>query len=425
MLGEQRDLDRPEPGRFPALDPELSRSKMTQRRLRNAAVTAAAIVVLAGLGGLTAYLAAGPAGTARHAGGTRAAGQQKPKTLPASAAPAGRVLSLTPHGALAVSDLRGHAPTPLMSLPRQVSVSPTLDNRYFVTTNGQLLSFGAHDHLTATRLANVSQSTWSPGSPEPLADHDHYLALEDFNLSNSQADGSPISIRSLATSRSQSLGTGDVMSADPADVGVITSVPAPPVVTSNPSAAPQNGEWPDGKVVLRDRGRKDVLLGTAVRLNADVHLPAGTPTYLYPVPDPAGDKIAVIVQPQIGRRSGGVVVVSRTGRELYAASGLGRYVFALSWSPSGLSLAMPARAAHGSTLHIWTAGRGTSVQQFPGHADYGYCSWSPDGAWILCAAGGPHATGEQWVVASAAGQPMIVTKGPGFPVTWLGNRPGS
>jgi hypothetical protein len=28
------------------------------------------------------------------------------------------------------------------------------------------------------------------------------------------------------------------------------------------------------------------------------------------------------------------------------------------------------------------------------------------------------------VVASAAGHPMIVTKGPGYPVTWLGASPG-
>jgi hypothetical protein len=396
---------------------------MTQRRLRNAGVTAAAMVILAGLGGLTTYLVAGHGGPAAHPGPTRAAGQPKPKTLPASAAPAGRVLSLTPNGALALSDLRGHAATVLTSLPQQVFVTSTLDNRYFVSTDGKLFSLRAGDHLTTRRLANVSLTTSSPGSPEPLADHDHYVALENFNVNTSQADGYPISLRSLATGKSRDLGTGNEMSADPAAAGVITSVPAQPAVTSNPVSASENGEWPDAKVVLRDLGRKDVLLGTAARLNADVHLPASTPAYLFPVPDPAGDKIAIIVQPQVGRRSGGVVVVSRTGRELYAASGLGRYVYAV-WSPSGQSLAMPAQVAHGSVLHIWTAGGSTSAQQFPGTAAYGNCSWSPDGAWILCAAGGPHSTGEQWVVASAAGHPMIVTKGPGYPVTWLGASPG-
>lgn len=311
-----------------------------------------------------------------------------------------------------------------MSLPQQVYVSVTMDNRYLVTSDGQLLTFGAHDRLTATRLAAVTQNSWGPGSPEPLADHDHYVAVEHFNSSNSPADGYPISIRSLATGKSLGLGTGDQMSADPVAVGVITSVPAQAEVSAGPVAASQNGEWPDAKVVLRDAGRKDVLLGTAAGLNADVQLPAATPAYLFPAPDPAGDKVAIVVQPQVSGRPAGVVVVSRSGRVLYAAGRLGRYVDA-SWSPSGQSLALAAQVAHGSRLHIWTVSGSTSVQQFPAHADYGSCSWSPDGGWILCAVGGPHATGEQWVVASAAGHPMIVTKGPGFPVAWLGKSTGS
>lgn len=419
MLGEQGDVERSQAGRFPALDAELSRSKMAKRRLRNAGLTVVAIVVLAGLGGLTTYLVTRHAGPASHAAaGTRKTSQRQPKTLPASAAPAGRVLSLTARGGLVESDLTGGRPTLLESLPQQVYVGATLDNRYFLTSNGQLLKLASPSHFTATRLAGVSDSKWNPASAEPLADHDNYVALEYFNSSNSPADGYPISVRSLATGKAQILGTADTISADPAAIGVIAALPAQPSVTSNPVAASQNGEWPDSEVVLRDQGRKDVLLGTAARLNGDVHLPASTPAYLFPVPDPAGDKIAIVVQPQISGRAAGVVVVSRSGRELYAAGDLGKGVSAW-WSPSGDSLAMAAELPHGSALHLWTGGASTSVQQFPGQADYGTCSWSPDGAWILCAADGPHATGEQWVVASAAGKPMIITKGPGFPVTWL------
>jgi hypothetical protein len=414
MRGEDIDLDQSGRRRFPALDAELSRSKMTRRRLRNAAAVVAAVVVLAGLGGLTAYLVRGPAG---HAG-VHPAAPPPVKTLPAASAPAGSVLSQTPGGALALSGLRGRAPTVLMSLPRQVYISPTLDGRYFVTTNGELLSLGAHGHLTATRLRNVSQTSWSAGGPEPLADHDKYLALQNFNGTGSPADGSPITIRSLATQKAQSLGTGDQMSGDPAAPGVIISVPAAIVATSTPTANGANGMWPDGKVVIRDAGRKDVLLGTAAQFNADAGLPAKTPDYLFPVPDPAGDKIAVVVDPQTGRLPSGVVVVSRSGHKLFALGRAGRYVGA-SWSLSGRSLAMPAQGAHGSVLHIWNASGSTSAQPFPGRADYAGCSWSPDGAWILCEVSGPHASGEQWAVASAAGGPMVVTKGPGYPITWL------
>ncbi len=414
MRGDDIDLDRSVRRRFPALDAELSAARMARRRLRNAALVTAVVVVLAGLGGLIASLTSG---TAAPGGAAHRAAPAPVKTLPATSAPAGSVLSETQHGALALSGLGGHPAKVLMSLPSQVYVSSTLDARYFVTTNGQLLSL-ANGHLTATRLRNVGPAGWNAGGPEPLADHDKYLAVQNFNNPGSEADGSPIMIRSLATQKGQSLGTGDQLSGDPAAPGVIISLPAPIVATSAPTTAGANGMWPDGKVVIRDAGRKDVLLGTAAQFNADAGLPAKTPDYLFPVPDPAGDKIAVLVEPQTGRLPSGVVVVSRSGHKLYALGRAGHYVGA-AWSLSGQSLAMPALAGSRSVLHLWTAGGDTSAQPFPGRSDYSGCSWSPDGRWILCEVSGPHASGGQWAVASAAGGPMVITKGPGYPVAWL------
>jgi hypothetical protein len=392
---------------FPALDPELTRSAQTRRWLRNGAVTAAVIVILAGLGGLTTYLVRGHA-PQRSASG-RPGVQQTAKTLPASAAPAGTVLSQTPRGPLTLSGLRGQHPKLLMSLPEQAYVGAA-DSRYVATSTGLLLSIGAHGRLSSTRVRNVSASTWSPAG---LSDHDQYIALENSNGSSGPGENS-IDMTSLATGKSRSLGTGDTISGDPAAVGVIASLPAVSVTTG----APTNGLWPDGSVVLRDAGSKNVLLGTAAQLNADVHLPAGALTGFQPQPDPAGDKIAIVVEPD-DRGSAGVVVVTRTGRELYALGGLGSYASA-AWSPSGQSLAIAAPGPHGSVLHIWNASGSTSVQPFPGHADYGDCVWSPDGARILCAVVGEHSNGEQWVVASAHGGPMVVTNGPGYPIRWLG-----
>lgn len=401
--------------RFPALDPELTRPEVMRRWLRNGAATAAAIVILAGLGGLTAYLLRGhaPHGSASHQHGV----QQTVKTLPASAAPAGTVLSQTPAGALTRSDLRGNSPTLLMPLAKQVSVYSSPDNRYFVTSGGQLLSLGPHDHLSATRLRNVDATTWNPVG---LADHAQDVVLENDNGPGSDGPGeNPISAASLATGKSQNLGTGDSMTGDPAAAGIITSLPA----TSVSTGVPTNGLWPDGSVVLRDAGRKDVVLGTAAQLNADVHLPAAALANFFPAPDPAGDKIAIAVQPLsipgTASRASGVVVVTRSGRVRYALGGTGQYA-GMSWSLSGQSLAIYWSGPHGSVLHIWNAAGSTSVQQFPGRADYGDCSWSPSGAWILCAADGQHSNGEQWVIASAHGGPMVVTKGPGYPISWLG-----
>jgi hypothetical protein len=262
----------------------------------------------------------------------------------------------------------------------------------------------------------VDASTWSPAG---LADHDTYIALENYNTAASQADGNPLSITSLVTGKSRSLGVADEVSGDPAGAGVIASLPAPPVATSTPTVAPSNGEWPDGSVVVRDAGKKDVLLGTAARLNGDAGLPASAQTDLFPQPDPAGDMIAIVVQPIAGHLPAGVVVVTRTGRELFALSRAGRSV-SVSWSPSGHSLAIVVQVPHGSVLHIWSSGEATAAQRFPAAADYGACVWSPDGAWILCAVTGEHSNGEHWAVASARGGPMVVTNGPGYPISWLG-----
>jgi hypothetical protein len=252
-----------------------------------------------------------------------------------------------------------------------------------------------------------------------VADHDRYAVLQNYSGFVSQEDGSPISIMSLATKKSQQLGSGDQATGDPAAAGVFTSIPAQAVATSGSIAVGTNGQWPDGKVVLRDAGKKDVLLGTAAQLDKAVHLRVGTPAYLFPVPDRAGDKIAIEIQPQVNSGSAGVVVVTRTGRVLYTIGGLGRSV-STSWSADGQALATVAQLPTGSELHIWRANAAASVQRFPGNADYGVFSWSPDGKWLLCAISGRNANGEHWVVASATGGPMIVTKGPGYPIAWLG-----
>jgi hypothetical protein len=380
-------------------------------------VAAAAIVILAGLGGLATDLLRGH--VTPHRGANERTKQQTVKTRPASAAPIGTVLSQTPRGALALSGLRGQPATPLMSLPREVFVSPSLDNAYLAVSNGLLVSVGTHGHVSATHLKNVSTTRWSPVGPEPLADHDRFLALEYSGASAGPGDNA-ISVRSLATGKSESLGSGDLVAGDPAAAGVVASLP----VASLTSGAPANGLWPDGMVVLRDAGQKAVVLGTAAQLYQDVHLPAGTLANFFPSPDPAGDKIAIVVQPLNASVPAGVVVVTRSGRVVYAVGGAGRFVsVSVSWSQSGQSLAIAGQGPHESVLRIWTAGGSPSVQPFPGHAAYTDCVWSPDGAWILCALAGQHSNGEQWVVAAASGGPMAVTKGPGFPLSWLGNGP--
>jgi Tol biopolymer transport system component len=166
------------------------------------------------------------------------------------------------------------------------------------------------------------------------------------------------------------------------------------------------------------------VLASAAQLNRDVQLPASTPTLFFPYPSPDGDMVAVVVRPitvpGASSNSGGVVVITRTGRKLASFGGGG--VLTPAWSPASTSLAFTANSGSGSVLRIWSTTGPSAAQRIPTSAGklYSDCVWSPAGAWILCAAPGANDAGQDWVVAAASGGPLVVTHGPGFPIAWLG-----
>jgi hypothetical protein len=369
-------------------------------------VTAVALVAAAGLAQLTTYL------VTSHGHG-HAVAKSAGSAFYASAAPPAKIISLTQSQEMALSSLRGGPATTLSSLG-QMTQSPTvtLDNRYIVNPYADVITFNAQGRPAVTPMKNVDPNQWIPASTEPLADHDQDAVLLN-NIVGWTETSNPISVSSLATGNTISVGLGDHVAGDPAAAGVFTSVAALVQPTANPGAS---NLFPDAKIVLLDVGRPQVRLATTAQLLSDVHLPAGTQAVLTPYPDPSGDMVAVAVQPTSGA-SGGVVVLTRTGDEVTAMSGASP-----SWSPSGKSLAIVASDAQQSVLHIWSTDGQTTAQKFPasGGNPYTDCLWSPDGAWILCAVGGAHPTGEDWVVASASGGQMVVTRGPGFPIAWLG-----
>jgi WD40-like Beta Propeller Repeat len=393
--------------RFPALDPEPPPSARYKRVARNAAITAVALVAVLGLARGTAYLVTSHGHP--HAAAKSAAGSAHE----ASAAPPAKIVALNQMQDVALSNLRGGPATTLSSLG-QMTASPTatLDNRYVVNPYAEVITFSAQGRPAVTPMKGVNANQWIPASIEPLAGHDRYAVLLNDGVGWTETSD-PISVSSLATGATVSLGQGDNVAGDPAAAGAFASVAAPIQATANPGAA---NVFPDGKVVLRDAGRPQVLLATIAQLNSDLHLPADTQAALFPYPDPSGGMVAAAVQPTDGA-DGGIVILTRTGHEVTEMSG-----GSPSWSPSGRSLAFVASDAQGSALDIWSTDGQRTSQKFPasGGSPYTDCLWSPDGAWILCAVGGAHATGEDWVVASASGGPMVVTRGPGFPIAWLG-----
>lgn len=399
--------------RFPALDPEPPPAARYRRVMLGTGVTVVLLVAVLGLARLTSYLLS-HRGHA-HAVATHPSASVRTRT--ASAAPVATIVSFTPNQYLAVSDLRETRPTILSSLGQMISLpSETVDNRYLVTPDADVISFTGQGHPLIVPMKDVNPDNWSTVGSEPLADHDRYAVL-DFNAGTPGQGNSPVEISSLATGTAYTPWQVDDAAGDPQAIGVFASVAAPLQPTSHPT-----NTFPDASVKLLDVGRPPVLLATAAQLNGDVRLGAGTPTSFFPYPSPSGALVAVAVQPDVqegvSALAGGLVVLTRTGHVVASFPGAG----APAWSPSGTSLAFASGSKDGSVLHIWTTPGHLSSQAFPASAGnpYSDCIWSPSGAWILCAAYGPHDNGQDWAVASAAGGPMVVTRGPGLPITWLG-----
>jgi hypothetical protein len=390
--------------RFPALDPEPPPSARRKRVAVRLAVTA---VVLAGLAGGGYLIGAG-----QHAAPASARKSISARYL--SAAPVARILSITPKDYLALSNLREGRATLLTSLgPMTSTPVPSLDGRYLVSPYGQLISLSGSGTPAVARPRVSLNGFQESAFWGPLADHDLYAVV----LDSSQGFGStenPISLQALATGRSVSLGTGDNVSGDPARPGVFTSVAAPIHATASASQT-----FPDSRVELRDAGRARVTLATVAQLDRDVHLPSGAQAALLPIADPAGDKIAVAVQPTSAASRPGVVVLTRTGHVIQTFSELSGLIVPV-WSPSGKSLAFAAGGAK-AQLYLWGGGSRTERVRLPA-GEYASCVWSPDSAWILCPAQGSSANGHTWLLASSDGSTTVHTSGPGFPIAWLGGK---
>ena len=335
--------------------------------------------------------------------------------LPA-AAYRGRIVALDSSGYLFLTDPGGTHVTKLsaIGIVGQETVA-SQDGRYLSLGNGQVLIVKNDGTVTAYSSKVPISSIATPAYPDSFADQDRDLIILPEAYGQSSSAQNPVTVVSIASGTSRSLGEADAVAADPQAAGAFVSVAAPQRTSSTTQQVS-----PDSRVELRDAGRPAVVLATAGALRRDLSLGQNDPVALDPFPNPSGDKIAVEVLPVSGTTSG-IVMLNRTGRVI----GTVLTPFGVQgnpvWSPSGTSLAYPSTGNDGPGLFIWTGGDQAAARPFPpSAADAGFssCVWSADGKSVLCETGVPGQY--HWVVAGASGGALAVpAQAPGRPLVWV------
>jgi hypothetical protein len=389
-----------EPRRFPLLDDEPPPRPWWQRLL----VPLAVIVVAGAVGAAVTLWPTSSPGSRPAAGDAR-----RLVGLP------GVIVSVAPDQYLVVSGPDGSRPVEVKALGNVGdAVYPSLDDRYMSLGNGQIVATSPTrvPALASTRVG-LFPGDQNSGFIEPFADHDRELVVL-LSPSFSTATDFVVSEVSLATGRSVPLGIAHQVAGDPQGRGVFVSVAGPVAPTTSVTDVS-----PDSRLELREAGLPTRVLATAAAINRALGQDPRRPVALTPYPNPAGTQIAVTVQAQSGGSTSGVVILNRRGRVLgtVATPNGPAGSDAVSWSPSGLSVAFTSIGPGGPDLRIWSPGQ-LRTEAFPAGSKDNFCLWSPDGQTLLCSSGQDN--GRRWLFASPSGGAMTAVTGPGLPVAWLG-----
>jgi len=297
------------------------------------------------------------------------------------------------------------------------------DQRLFAITSGGQLDSVMADRPVIAPIPLGRAVTGGAGS-DPFADRDRALVILVPPAPGEQAS---FELLTLATAATVPLGRGDQAAGDPQTPGAFVSVAGavqPGLLLPAGSA--------DDRVELRVPGRTPVVVTTADQLRRATGQSTTAGVQLAAYPDPAGDKLAVVLDPLgIGDADAAMVVVSRTGKVLGsvdATSGPTANV-APAWSPDGTSLAYTTFGSHGAALVVWTPGHAPKARLAPDPGDdFGGCLWAPAGDEILCVnvlgfeqstQWGLAASRNQWVVGASGGGALYLSHAPGVPIAWL------
>ena len=193
----------------------------------------------------------------------------------------------------------------LSALGANQGVSASLDGRYLSLGNGQVAVVRNGAPLAGYPAKVPLSSLIIPAWPDSFANHDRDLIMLASSGRSYSADN-PVSVVSIASGMSRSLGVADSAEGDPEAAGAFVSVAAGLVPSANVQQV-----CPDSRVERRDTGRPAVVLATARELDRELGLARNFAVALSAYPDPAGDKIAVEVSP-ISGSAAGIVVLDRT-----------------------------------------------------------------------------------------------------------------
>jgi hypothetical protein len=249
----------------------------------------------------------------------------------------------------------------------------------------------------------------------PFAYRDQAIVV----ASRLDGSGGSLTVLRFADDFAASLGRGDSGGAagDPQTLGAFV----PATAASQPllPGSAQFGGFVDRELDWRVAGQPSVTLATSAQLQRAAGLDTPGLVHLAVYPDPAGDKLAVVLDPpDNGNPNVPIVLLDRHGRLLNALSVNGPLAYTPPmWSPDGRTLAFAAFTGV-PALALWTPGRPPVVRPLPNSGTLpGRCIWDFTGTANLCTV--PSATsGQQWILAPTSG-PLRQVTDPNTPIIWL------
>ena len=298
------------------------------------------------------------------------------------------------------------------------------DGRYLATSTGRVVAVSNNllvDSGVRARFPGQAAS-WSVMG---FADGDRALVAQ------TNVPGRPLAVDVATLGDGQVTSLGDAHSAagDPQALGAFVTVASPRLLPATGTVPGWARTVVDADVERRDAGQATEVLATAGELATDVGEPSQTPVELTVLPDRAGDRVAVMINPPLAGSSGprwaGIVVLDRRGRIL----GTDRTNRAIggtpAWSPDGASLVYKATGGGRVEITLWTIGHrpdvrdGPAVDQTPDEQFNDYCMWATDGRAFLCRiVTNLDSSTLPWVIGDLRGRVRTVS-GPILPLAWF------
>jgi hypothetical protein len=340
------------------------------------------------------------------------------------ALPGGEIVSAPSAGVIVLTTTTGRVTASIPAV-QGTGLLLAADGRYLATGTGQEYA------LRGRTLAPTGRDipfNGPPGSWRAVDFTDHDMGLVATDSSSSGFGG--VEAVTFAGHRTSDLGPAESVVGDPDALGVFA-------VFADPGTGPgSEGANPlaDTRIERRDAGAAPVVLAGADQLAEDLGEKPGT-AILSVLPDPQGDRIAVLVVPAGAQpQRAGIVVLSRNGRLLGVTRLTDQGGGPPAWSPNGRSLVYDASTPAHAAVAVWRMGRKPSVRNLPPpkptaaaavppapatFTGLGRCLWAVAGTGFLCSDSQIGETSTVWLIGRTGGGSLVRVVGPSVPLAWL------